>query len=203
MTLLLLAGLLVSALTARADSIWERRDPRSAYMFWDYRARQVGDLLTIVVNETTAFDSMEMRQLNKQTLTSSSVTVDASAVAGQNMKRTYSGSLDGTTTSQRKLDGLANSTIDRKFTDRMTVTVIDLLPNGNLIIEGYRRRVVNGEVRTLKVRGMVRSADIGPSNTVQSQFIADFEVSYVGRGGDTSATNHGWLGRMMNHLWPF
>ena len=197
-----LGGLLLTA-PARADSIWDRRDPGTAYLFSDTRARQVGDLLTIVVSETTEFEGMEKRELDKQTLTSTAVNVGANAAAGQAMKRTYTGSLNGQTTSERQLNGKANNTIDRRFTDRMTVTVVDVTPSGNLVIEGSRTRVVQREVRTLKVRGVVRPLDIGPANTVQSQFIADFEVSYVGHGGDTSSTNHGWLGRAMNYLWPF
>ncbi len=201
--LLAVLGGLVLCGSVLADSIWDRRDPRTAYLFYDLRARQVGDLLTIVVNEATAFEGQEKTEFNKETQTSGGINVSADAAAGKLMTRTYTGDASGKVTSQRKFDGKANSTIDRRFADRMTVTVVDVLPNSVLVIEGTRTRVVNGEVRTLKVCGLVRPADIGPSNTVQSQFIGNFQVSYVGRGPETSYTNHGWMGRVMNHLWPF
>ena len=85
----------------------------------------------------------------------------------------------------------------------MTVTVIDVLPNGNLLIEGTRRRVVSGEERMLRVSGMVRPSDITVNNLVESQFIANFQVSYGGKGTDSRFTNQGWFSRIVNHVWPF
>ena len=85
----------------------------------------------------------------------------------------------------------------------MTVTVIAVLPNGNLVVEGFRQRVLNHEVRLLRVAGVVRPADISATNTVQSQYIADFIVHYTGRGPESSYTNHGWWGRALNVVWPY
>ena len=62
--------------------------------------------------------------------------------------------------------------------------------------------MLNREVRTLKVTGMVRPADIGPANTVQSSFIAQFCVSYIGKGPESAYTNQGWGGLLFNRLLP-
>ncbi len=188
--------------TLRADSLWERRDPNTAYLFMDYRARRVGDLLTIVVNESTEFEGLEKRQMNKETATS--VGYDFSGkTSTPGVSRSFSANFDGSGESKRKFDGTNNSSIDRKFLDRMTVTVVGVLPNGNLVVEGFRQRTLNREVRVLRVTGVVRPADIGPANTVQSQSIADFVVNYSGRGPESSYTNHGWWGRALNVLWPY
>jgi flagellar L-ring protein precursor FlgH len=188
---------------ARGDDIWARRDRDVAYLFYDYRARKPGDVLTIVVSENTDFQQQESHQLDKETNTNASLNASAKSTAGSVMSRVFAGAVDGGTASQRKLDGKANSTIDRKFSDRMTVVVVGVLPNGNLLIEGYRQRVLNRETRTLLVKGIVRPADIGPYNTILSQYIANFTVSYLGRGPDTYFTNQGWGGRIMNVLWPY
>ncbi|MFO0968399.1 MAG: flagellar basal body L-ring protein FlgH [Gemmataceae bacterium] len=201
-TLLVLGGLLALAGEVRADSIWERRDPNTAYLFTDLRARRMGDLLTVVINENTELEGLETRQMNKETATSAGATLNAKSASG-GLNRSFSGEFDGSSTSKRKFDGKNNTTIDRKFVDRMTVTVVGVMPNGNLIIEGYRKRTLTREIRVLRLRGVVRPADIGPFNTVQSQAIADCEMLYMGRGPESAYTNQGWGGRIMNVLWPF
>lgn len=197
---LAMAALLVEA--TRGDSLWDRRDPQTAYMFMDYRARRPGDLLTIVVNESTEFEGLEKREMNKETKTSAGYKFSGKS-ASDSVSRSFSAELDGAGVSQRKFDGKNNSTIDRKFLDRMTVTVVGVLPNGNLVLEGFRQRTLNREVRLLRVSGVVRPADIGPSNTVLSQYIADFNVNYAGRGPESAYTNQGFLGRALNVLWPY
>jgi flagellar L-ring protein precursor FlgH len=190
------------ATPAWADSLWERRDPNAAYLFVDYRARKVGDLLTIVVHESTEFEGLEKSEMNKETKKSAFYKLAATG-SHNGGSHSFAADFDGIGASQRKFDGKNNSTIDRKFLDRMTVTVVDVLPNGNLVVEGYRQRVLNREVRVLRVSGVVRPADIGGFNTVQSQYIADFVVNYAGRGPESSYTNHGWMGRALNVLWPY
>jgi flagellar L-ring protein FlgH len=195
--------MIASAPEVKAQSLWERRDPQTAYFFMDTRARNVGDLLTIVVNESTAVEGTDKKELNKQTSTSSSVTANANAAAGSNMVRKFAGEVDALLNSQRKFDGTANTSIDRKLVDRMTVVVVSVLPNGLLVLEGRRSRVISKEERTLVMTGIVRPQDIGPGNTILSQFVADFTVCYEGHGPESSYTNHGWLGTIMNKLWPF
>jgi flagellar L-ring protein precursor FlgH len=106
-------------------------------------------------------------------------------------------------TSKRTFQGNSQLTSDRRFIDRITVTVVDILPNGNLVVEGYRSRVVAGEERVLRITGIVRPADIAQSNIVQSQFVANFKVSYLGRGPQSSYVNQGYFSRALNILWPW
>ena len=83
------------------------------------------------------------------------------------------------------------------------MTVIDVMPNGNLLVQGRRRLIVAGEKRTLLVSGEVRFADIAVDNSVQSRLVSNFEMSYEGKGPDSSFSNQGWLGKIVNRLWPF
>jgi len=196
-------GVCVAVGGVRADSTWLRRDQNFAYLFYDTRARRVGDVLTIAVRETTAFEGMERRQLEKDTKTNSNWNFKGAFQQGKSLNHSFSASLNGQVDSTRQLNGTANNMIDRRFTDQMAVIVVGVQPNGNLVIEGFRRRVVSKEERTLHVRGVVRPQDVGPGNVVQSQYIANFEVTYEGKGQESAYQDNGWLGKIFNIIWPF
>jgi len=198
---------------AFADSIWERRDPRYAFLFQDNRARQVGDVLTVVVSETTVTNEQDQRALTRNTNSSGQVSLfgfgTTSAGGG-----TGGGAAAGTPaagvlipfpaeTSNRTFSGNATLNTNRVFTDRLAVTVVDIMPNGNLVVEGYRSRVVQGEERVLRITGVVRQQDVGIGSSVQSQAVANFRISYLGRGPATRATKPGLLGRVQSLLTPF
>src|SRR5262249_34329782 len=123
--------------------------------------------------------------------------------AGNVSSKSATASADGKVASARSFNGSAKYTVDRAFADKMTVFVVDVLPNGILVIEGYRTRRVSGEERTLRITGFVRPMDIGAGNVVLSQYVGDFRISYAGKGPDSSFSNQGWMGKVMNHLWPF
>jgi flagellar L-ring protein precursor FlgH len=200
--------LVISALMAAsperllAQSLWDNRDPNSAYLFHDLRARNVGDVLTIVIEETTGADAQEKREMDKKTKATGAATAKGSSSLLGNVLRSFAGDIDFDTSSQRTFDGKANSSINRNFNDRLTVVVVAVLPNGNIVVEGYRQRMITRELRTLRIMGIVRPADIGPYNTVQSQYIANLHIGYSGRGPESSYTNQGWGGRIVNKLWP-
>jgi flagellar L-ring protein precursor FlgH len=185
-----------------ADSIWDRRDQRSGYLYMDNRARRVGDLLTVSVNENTGATNKEERNLKKDTAASAKLNLAASGNAG-GAGRSASGQMNGSNSSDRTFQGSADFASERQLLDQMTLTVVDILPNGNLVIEGYRRRLVQNEMRLLRVSGVVRPNDIEIPNFVESRFIANFNVSYEGSGVESKFTNQGWLGRIGNKVWPY
>jgi len=188
--------------TSRADSIWERRDQRSAFLFTDTRARQVGDLLTVVIRESTDIDQREKRALDKKHETSGVFNFKGK-ITGNISSKSAAADFNAFSDSQRKFDGKAEYTSEREFVDRITVTVVDVFPNGNILIEGSRRRLVSGEERTLHVSGIVRPQDIGLGNVIESRFISNFQVRYEGKGAESRFVNQGWFSRMVNHVWPF
>ena len=98
-------------------------------------------------------------------------------------------------------NGTSQFTANRVFADQIAATVVDLMPNGNLVIEGYRSRIVAGEERVLRFTGQVRQADIGVGNAVSSQAVANLRISYLGRGPATRATQ-GPIGRIANLVGP-
>jgi flagellar L-ring protein precursor FlgH len=186
----------------RAESIWQRRSQRYGYLFNDQRARNIGDIVTVLVVETSAINQREQRQLKKATDTSAKFTYSGSS-SSDGGGRKGAANIAGDLSSNRSFDGNAQLSSDRQFTDTLTATVVDVLPNGNLVIEGHRVRVVSGEQRLLRVTGIVRPVDLTAFNTVQSAAVANFKIEYAGHGVDTNFTSQGWLGRVVNHLWPF
>lgn len=187
----------------RADSIWERRNPRFAALYDDIRARHVGDVLTIEVKENTSFRGQERRDLNKETIDSGNFTMSGQTDSGTTVARNFALFLKGQGDSRRRLDSRANTQISRTFLDGMSVIVIDVWPNGNLVVEGYRTRVVARERRMMRVVGIVRTVDIGPGNRVQSDYIANMELTYIGRGQESAYQDNGWMGKLWNVVWPW
>src|SRR4051794_27715812 len=80
---------------APAQSLWERRDPKTAYLFHDYRARQLGDVLTIVVSEVTESDAQEKRNMNKQTNTSAGLNLKGSGSVGGSGTKQFANDFNG------------------------------------------------------------------------------------------------------------
>jgi flagellar L-ring protein precursor FlgH len=188
--------------TSFADTIWDRRDPNMINLYADFKARKVGDVITIAIEELTGSDSQEKREMEKKTSGNMNVNGTGSTSSLGQALRSFGYALDLNSSSQRNFDGKANTTIDRKFTDRMSVVVVAVHPNGNLVIEGVRQRMITREMRTLRVVGIVRPVDIGPYNVVQSQYIGNLRITYEGRGQESSYMNQGWGNRILNKLWP-
>ena len=118
-----------------AQTMWDRRDPNSAYIFHDFRARRVGDILTIAIEETTGSEAQEKRQMEKNTNNGITLGGTGSSSALGQVLRSFAYELDLNSASKRKFDGNNNSSIDRKFTDRISVVVVGVLPNGNIVVE--------------------------------------------------------------------
>ncbi len=83
------------------------------------------------------------------------------------------------------------------------VTVIDVLPNGNLIVAGKRFVSLHDDTRLLQLTGVVREVDVINGNRVSSQSVANLEIKLVATGAEQAFGRQGWFSRKMNHLWPF
>ena len=186
----------------RADSLWQRRDPDKSFLFYDTQARNIGDLLTVVISENTGVQNQENRALNKESEASKSMDISQSA-SGDFGDAEGEAAFDFNSESERSFDGGASFRSQREFTTRMTASVVDVLPNGNLVISGRKNVVVTGDERILVVSGIVRPLDVSPDNSIQSRFIADFRIAYEGVGQEQAFTRQGAFGRLMNKLWPF
>lgn len=185
-----------------ADSLWKKRDPQRAYLFYDSRARNVGDLLTLIISESSEVENSENRSMDKSSSNGASADYAASSTGGL-ATQAATASLDFASSAKRAFSGKANYRDSREYTDHITVTVVDVLPNGNLVISGRRCLSIAGEQRTLVVSGVVRPIDLGPDNKISSRYVADMKTVYEGEGTSKRFTRQGWLGRAANKVWPF
>lgn len=185
-----------------AQSMFKHRQPSHINMFADLQARRVGDLLTIVIRENTEVENKDERKGNKNTDIGGIFQFNGST-SGNGGTNTAAASLDSNTTSKRIFNGKSEYSVESALQDRITVQVLDVLPNGGLVVGGKRRRIVSGEIKTLVASGVVRPFDIRSDNTVESPFVANLELAFHGEGPESSFSNQGWLGKVTNKIWPF
>ncbi len=199
----LLAALLAAlgVPNARAQSLWHDETSRS--MFSDKRAGRVGDLITIVVQETSTASK------NNQTATSKKSNMDAAISAFL-----YSPAASGLLTKGGQLPALkyamqndfsGGGTINNseQIVAQVTVRVADVLPNRNMIIEGTRETAFGGEKQNIVLRGVVRPEDVLPNNTVYSYNVADARIQIINKGTITDSQRKGWFNRIWDKISPF
>jgi flagellar L-ring protein precursor FlgH len=187
-----------------ADSIWQRHNFFSSFLYVDNRARRPGDIVTVLITESTDIQHQDQRNLNRKTDTGGGLSLTGNITGtSKTANRTANSGLTTDVNANRNFTGNSTYNINQTFTDTVTCTVVAVQPNGNLVIEGYRQRVVSREVRTLRLCGVIRPMDINYDNTIPSSYVANFQIQYLGRGVETNFTNQGWFSRLLNHFWPY
>lgn len=200
--LLMMAAVAGGASIVNGESIWQKRNPQRAYLCQDSRARHVGDLITVVISESTRASAKEGNGLSKSGSNSGTFDFESTSEGGFG-EQGAKASLDVSSGTKRGFTGNATYSDTRQFSDQITVQVQDVLPNGNLVIAGKRQLLIAGEERTLSVSGVVRPIDIGPDNRISSRYLADPMIKYDGDGASKKFTRQGWLSRATNKVWPF
>lgn len=187
---------ITSTACSQAGSIWAKRDKNMKAIYADDVARQIGDVLTIKISEDSKVDNKAKRDMQKETDRSSSFDGKLGNLADL-------GDFGMAANSDNELKSKADYKDERKYEDSITVVVVDILPNRNLIVMGTRNRDIGGDIQTIEVSGIVRPSDVAFDNTVKSEQVADFRI--VSKNGGVSApfTKPGWLGRIFDIIWPF
>ena len=158
-------------------------------MYGDHKARSVGDILHIIIAERATATHQASRQLQRQAATQvgpGEGWLDFLKMLG------YKGKHD----SQDK----ATSVRSGSLTARITVRVVEVLPNGNLLVEGRHRVKVNKDEQIITVRGEVRPRDVSADNTVYSYNVANLEVDYKGSNPGRPGKRTGIISRILNLL---
>lgn len=164
-------------------------------------ARRPGDLVTVIINEKQDISNQETADIQRETsLSYELLNFDLKPNAFNVLPAVSSETEDG-------LVGRANYQKAGDFNARITAIVIDVLPNGNMVINGRREIRVDREVKTIEFTGIVRRYDILANNTIQSELVANANISYSGKGPLTNATNRRGLSAAISGffqwLWPF
>ena len=173
---------------------------RSLNLFEDNKARDVGDLVTIVLVESTSARTQANTAVNKD----SSIDMAAPTLAG--LPVTYNGHpiLQASAEGTREFEGSGNSTQSNRLDGAVTATVVQNLGNGNLLVRGEKQVRLNQGDELIQVQGIVRTADIGPDNRISSDRVGDARIVYGGRGTLARSNAMGWLGRFFNSaVYPY
>lgn len=177
-------------------------------LFPDIKARRVGDPVIVrVVEDPEA-------ELNANTKTSRSSSIEASklkflgymkALAEKNSRLAQDPGTDDLIFAAlgMKHDGKGSTDRDGHVKAYISAVVEKVLFNGNLYISGQREIRVNNETQYITLSGVVRPKDISSSNEVSSTFIADARIAYSGTGPVADKQRVGWLGRVLDYVWPF
>ncbi|PKH72059.1 flagellar basal body L-ring protein FlgH [Stenotrophomonas sp. Betaine-02u-21] len=172
----------------------------SLQLYSDRRARDVGDLLTITLLENT------QAQMSANTATSkeSELAIGTPTIFGAPVTLGGKDILSATANGSRDFTGRGNSAQSNRLQGNVTVTVMQRLPNGNLVVQGQKNLRLNQGDELVQVQGIVRAADIAPDNTIPSSRVADARIVYGGRGAVAQSNAMGWLSRFFNSgLAPF
>jgi flagellar L-ring protein precursor FlgH len=203
--------------SVQAGSLWLKEGSNEQSMFADKIARNIGDILTIVVSEDTStqqtarIKTYENTQGGTGIFPALNATLNGfvQALPGWLSKST-GGSVDENDVTIPTLDIAAKSEWNGggdtqntlTLTNRTAVTVVDVLPNGNLVVEGAKIIRAGEESQYAYMRGIVRPIDIASDNTIPSTKIADAQVEFIPEGELTEAQKKGWLVRIWDKIKP-
>jgi flagellar L-ring protein precursor FlgH len=198
-TCIVVAGVfsvLFAAACAQGGSIWAKRDKNNRNPYADDTARNIGDVLTIKIIEASKVDNKAKRDMQKDTDRSN--TFDGKLGNFADL-----GEFGMSAQSGNSLKSKADYKDERTFEDSVTVTVVDIQPNGNLVVMGTLNRNISGDTQIIEVSGIVRPSDIMFDNTIKSSQVADFRLISKNGGVSEPYTRPGWLGRIFDVVWPF
>ncbi|MCH8473759.1 MAG: flagellar basal body L-ring protein FlgH [Opitutales bacterium] len=184
-----------------AESLWHDNGP-GARMFSDQKARQIGDIVTVVIQENSSVSASKSTDTDK----TSSVDSELARILydSSSFLRDGEGQLPGMGwSSNDNFSGGGSVSGEQSASAQLSAIVVDRQPNGNLIIEGVRRVVFNNETNYVVLRGAIRPTDVGSDNTILSSRIADAEIQLIDEGSLTEAQRKGWLNRAYDWINPF
>ncbi len=183
-----------------AGSIYAKKTKTTKGVFSDDKAGKIGDVLTIIISENSKVDNKVKRDLEKST--SNALDFDGDNAKVDHLIPSLP-SLKFQAQSSKSLEGKSDYKDERKFEDRITVVVIDIHPNGNLVVMGTREREVGGDKQIIQASGIVQPRDILYDNSIRSDQVANFKLISINEGVTKSYNEPGWLGKIVDFLWPF
>jgi len=168
-------------------------------MFADRKATAKGDILTIVVAESAVAQSSQSKSSNRESSLQDTISKFIYSGLGA-----HKGEMPGmAATGKSSYSGGGDVSNSQSLSARAAVLVSDVLPNGNLVIEGVRVVTFSGETQYVVLHGIVRTDDIARDNSVVSTNIADARVEFYAEGALTDAQKRGWLAKAYEKLRPF
>ncbi len=181
-----------------AGSLWPADD--RAFFYGDRKAFRVGDVLTIQVAESAKASNTANTDLSRKSANKAELTAML-GLQGALAKSDLTNLIDVTSDSSHA--GSGSTKREGQLTASITAVVKDVLPNGNLVIQGRRAVVVNNEEQFMTLTGIVRQEDIGRNNALSSSQIADARITFGGMGVIADKQRSGWGTWVFDWLFPF
>jgi flagellar L-ring protein FlgH len=167
---------------------------------WFGRGRnyQVGDIITVLLSESTQAARTQNTDVSRQT--KSSLPSGASTQVGKLNPFLNGINLNDNTNSSK---GTGTADQQASLSGSVAVTVVEILANGNLMIRGEKKLGLSEGTEVIQVSGVIRPEDVGPNSTVQSRRLANAQIAYRGSGDLANATKASWGTSLMHKYWPF
>jgi len=184
-------------------SIWRGESAQNS-LFVDRKARSIGDIVTIIVSESSTGSNKAGTDTSRNSSTDARITallgLETSILErNENM----GGEIKVGGSSSNSLKGAGNTSRGNTLVARITARVIRVMENGNLMIEGRRQVTVNAEDQFIVISGIIRPDDITSDNLIASQYISDARILYTGKGIVNDKLRPGWMTRVVDWVWPF
>lgn len=201
----LLFTLLLLTLCAmcRADPAADRSWTLARKLYADMKARRIGDILTVIIDENAQSAKDAKSSSSKASAISGEISVGHPTVDARSTAWTNAGLPAWKLNASRSFDGAGSTANNDKFVTTMSVTVRDVLPNGNLLVEGSRSVVIRDDVVNLLLSGVVRTHDITRENTIFSTQIADAVIRYESTGTVAKSQDRGLVTKLVDWVNPF
>ncbi len=166
---------------------------QSLSLFSDIKANKVGDILSVIISEQSQASNQVQMKTEKNSKHEASGgpgigTFDFFPLFGAESE------------SKHSHDGKGQNVRNGSLQAKMSVTVVAVRENGDLVVEGSRTVTISGDKETINLSGVVRQRDVGPDNSVASHLIAEAEISYTGKGTTTTGSRSGFFSRLLNWL---
>ena len=169
-------------------------------LFEDNKATRVGDILTIKLQEITQAKKADDMNTNK----SIGASVSAPSIMGFALSALTGNDAKTELAAKRTFNGQGKAGQSNSLEGDISVTVTEVLPNGNLKVRGEKRVTLNNGDEYIRLSGIVRPVDIATDNTIGSDKVADATLMYIGDGAMADASKMGWLSRSLLSPWfPF
>lgn len=166
-------------------------------LYSDVKARRVGDIITVSLRENTSATKSAGTSTSKET----DVSLDPLLGLGGNAVNIGNQSIQLEMGSENEFSGDASANQSNNLTGNISVTVMQVLPNQNLVVRGEKWITLNNGDEYIRLTGVVRPADISPTNEVTSTKIANARIQYSGTGTFASAQKQGWLSKFFSSEW--
>ncbi len=167
-------------------------------LYSDIKAHRVGDLITINLVESTQANKQAKNELKKN----NSNNISANALMGY--QNPFDGAFGVDLSSANNFKGEAKVNQNNSLFGAISVNVVQVLPNGNLVVRGEKWLTINAGEEYIRVTGIIRPQDVASDNSIESTRVANARIQYSGEGATQASQRQGWLARFFQSpIWPF